>query len=106
MIQAKNEELKKENMELKSKLLQVTKEKDELVNKSVVEVPPSTSQLVDTTELTRSLAQVSLKEKEISQLLQKKNQVQKSNQEKQDRIDKLKDRLLGKEVLKSAQHSF
>ena len=66
VIQARNEELKKENMELKAKLLQVTKEKDELVNKSVVEVPPSTSQPVDTNELTRSLAQVSLKEKEIS----------------------------------------
>ena len=56
VIQAKNEELKKENLELKAKLLQVTKEKEELVNKRVVEVPPSTSQLVDATELTRSLA--------------------------------------------------
>ena len=106
VIQARNEELKKENLELKAKLLQVTKEKEELVNKSVVEVPPSTSQPVDTTELTRSLAQVSLKEKEISQLLQEKNQLQKSNQEKQDRIDRLKDKLIGKEVLKSAQHSL
>ena len=67
--QAKNEELKKENLELKAKLIQVTKEKEELLNKSVVEVPPSTSQPVDTNELTRPLAQVSLKEKEISQLL-------------------------------------
>ena len=75
VIQAKNEELKKENLELKAKLLQVTKEKDELINKRVVEVPPSTSQPVDTTELTKSLAQVSLKEKEISQLLQEKNQL-------------------------------
>ena len=65
-FQTKNDELKKEVMELKAKLLQVTKEKDdlakekdELVNKRVVEVPPSTSQPVDTTELTRSLSQVS-----------------------------------------------
>lgn len=79
VIQAKNEEIKKENLELKAKLLQVTKEKEELVNKSVVEVPPSTSQPVDTNELTRSLAQLSLKEREISQLLQEKNQLQKSN---------------------------
>ena len=99
-IQVKNEELKKENLELKAKLLQVTKEKEELANKSVVEVLPWTYQPVDTTKLTRSLAQVSLKEKEISQLLQEKNQLQKSNQKKQDRIDRLKDRLLGKEVLK------
>ena len=32
--------------------------------------------------------------------------MQKSNQEKHDRIDRLKDRLLGKGVLKSAQHSL
>lgn len=112
-FQTKNRDLKKEVMELNAKLLQVTKvkedlakEKDEFVNKRVVEVPSSTSHLVDTTELTRSLAQVSLKEKEISQLLQEKNQLQKSNQEKQDRINRLKDRLLGKEVLNSAQHSL
>ena len=49
---------------------------------------------------------MSLKEKEISQLLQEKNQLEKSNNENQDRINKLKDRLLGKEVLKSAQHSL
>ena len=84
----------------------MTKEKEELFNKSVVEVLPSTSQPVVTIELTRSLAQVSLKENEISQLLEQKNQLQKLNQEKQDRIDRLKDRLLGREVLKSSQHSF
>lgn len=32
--------------------------------------------------------------------------MQKSNQEKQDIINRLKDRLLGKEVLKSTQHSL
>ena len=47
-----------------------------------------------------------MKEKEVSQLVQEKNQLQKSNQEKQDRIDRLKDRLLGKEILKSAQLSL
>ena len=96
VIQTKNEELKKEIMELKAKLLQVTKEKEELAGKGLVEVSPSTSQQVDTTELTRSLAQVSLKEKEISQLIQEKNQLEKSNQEKQDKINKLKDTPLGK----------
>ena len=87
VIQAKNEELKKENLVLKAKLLQVTKEKEELASKGVVEVSPSTSQQVDTIKLTRSLAQVSLKEKEISQLISEKNQLEKSKQEKQDRIN-------------------
>ena len=81
-------------------MLQVTKEKEELAKKGVVEVSPSTSQQVVTTELTRSLAQVSLKEKNISPLLQEKNQLQKSNQEKKDRIDRIKDKILGKDVLK------
>ena len=82
--ETKNDELKKEAMELKAKLLQVTKEKDdlakekdELINKRVVEEPPSTSHQVYTAELTKSLAQVSLKEKDISQLLQERNQLKK-----------------------------
>ena len=53
-----------------------------------------------------SLAQVSLKEKEISQQVQEKNQLEKANKEKHDKINRLKDKLLGKEVLKSVQHSL
>jgi hypothetical protein len=49
---------------------------------------------------------VSLKENEISQLVQENNQLEKLNKEKQDKINRLKDRLLGKEVLKSTQHSL
>jgi hypothetical protein len=56
VIQEKNEDLKKENMELKAKLLQVTKEKEDLVNKSVVQVPASTSHQIDTAKLTKSLS--------------------------------------------------
>lgn len=59
VIQAKNEEIEKENMDLKSKLLHVTKEKEDLANKTVVEVSASTSHQIDTTELTKSLAEVS-----------------------------------------------
>ena len=69
VTQEKNEDLKKENMELKAKLLQVTKEKEDLANKSVVEVSASTSHQIDIVELTKSLAQVSLTEKEISHLV-------------------------------------
>ena len=49
VVQSKNEELKKEVMELKAKLLQLTKEKEELADKGLVEMSPSTSQQVDTT---------------------------------------------------------
>ena len=83
-------------MELKAKLLQVTKEKEDLASKSVVEITTSTSHQIDTTKLVESLAQVSLKEKEIYHLVQEKNQLEKSNKEKQDKINRLKDRLLGK----------
>ena len=47
-----------------------------------------------------------IKEKEIFQLVQEKNQLDKSNKEKQEKINRLKDELMGKEVLKSAQHSL
>ena len=66
----------------------------------MVKVFASTSHQIDTTELTKSLVQVSLKEKEISQLVQEKSQLEKTNKEKQEKINRLKDRLLGKEVLK------
>jgi predicted RNase H-like nuclease (RuvC/YqgF family) len=52
------------------------------------------------------MAQVSLKEKEISQLVQEKNKLEKLNKEKQEKIDRLNGRLMDKEVLKSAQHSL
>ena len=55
-------------LDLKSKLLQVAHEKQELMNKAIVEIVHITSQPVDTEELTRSLSQVSLKEKEITTL--------------------------------------
>jgi len=95
-IQSKNEELKKEVMELKAKLLQVTKEKEELAKKSMFEASPTTSQPIDTVELIKSLAHISLKDKEISQLIKEKKSLEKSNQEKQERIDKLKARIIGK----------
>ena len=113
IIQSENDELKKEVMELKARILKINKEKEdlakernELVSQRTVEEPLAISQPIGTTELAKSVAQVSLKEKEISQLVQEKNQLEKSNKEKQEKINKLRDRLLGKEVLKSVQHSL
>lgn len=80
VIQSKNDELKKEVMELKAKVLQITREKEylakesnELISQRIVEEPLAISHPIDTNELVESMAQVSLKEKEISQLVQEKN---------------------------------
>ena len=43
---------------------------------------------------------------EKSQLLQDKNQLDKNNKERLEKINKLKDRLIGKELLKLTQHSL
>ena len=43
---------------------------------------------------------------EKSQLTQHKNQLDKSNKERLEKINRLKDRLIGKELLKSTQHSL
>ena len=104
-------------MELKEKLLQVTMEKDDLTKErdellkekeqfsqrplleATTLIAPIFPQQVDAEELCRSLAQVSLKEKEISELLSE-------NKEYKDRIDKLKERLLGRETLQFAQHAI
>ena len=69
-------------------------------------MPLAIVQPIDANELAESMAQISLKEKEISQLVQEKKQLEKLNKEKQEKIDRLKGRLMGKEVLKSAQHSL
>ena len=66
----------------------------------MVEVSASTSHQIEIAELTESLAHVSLKEKKISQFVEEKSQLEKSNKEKQEKISRLKDKLLGKEVLK------
>ena len=79
VVKSKNEKLKKKVMELKAKLLQVTKEKEELASKSIIEVSPPSSQQIDTTKLTRSLTHISSKDKEISQLIQEKKSLEKSN---------------------------
>ena len=84
----------------------MTKEKNELISQKTVEEPLAISQPIDTNELVESMAYVSLKEKDISKLVQEKNQLEKLNKEKQEKINRLKDRLMGKEVLKSSQHSL
>ena len=82
VIQAEKEELQKEVMELKAKVLQITKEKedlakekDELINQRPSHEPLAISQPVDAAELADYMSQVSLKEKEISQLAQEKNKL-------------------------------
>lgn len=72
VFKKKNDDLKEEVLDLKSKLLQGSREKQELMNKEAVEIVPITSQPVDTEELIRSLSQVSLKEKEITTLKEEK----------------------------------
>lgn len=67
-------------MKLKAKVLQVTKEMEDLAKENneliiqiIVEEPLEISQPIDTNELAESMAQVSLKENENFQLVQEKN---------------------------------
>ena len=76
------------------------------MNKVADHIVPIASQPVDAEELTRSLSQVSLKEKEISTLKEENKALKKDNKEYQDRNVGLKDGLKGKSVLQSAQHSI
>ena len=76
------------------------------MNKVVDHIVPIASQEVDTEELTISLSQVSLKEKDISTLKEETKALEKANKEYQEKNTKLKDRLKGKSILQSAQHSI
>ena len=58
----------------------MAKEINELISERTVEEPLAISQPIDTTQLAESMAQVSLKEKDISQLVQEKSQLEKNKQ--------------------------
>ena len=77
-----------------------------MIKKGTVEIVPLEPQPVDIVELTRSLAKVSLKDKEITNLKEEKKALEKANKEYQEKNTKLKDRLVGKFVLQSTQHSL
>ena len=132
VIQAEKDRLSNEVLELKAKLLQANqlseelmREKEELISQQVISEPLVISQPVDTADLAEYMSRVSLKDKEISQLVQEKNalvqeknqlaqeksqlvqdknQLDKTNQERLEKIAKLKTRLMGRDLLKSTQH--
>ena len=132
MIQAEKDGLSNEVLELKAKLLQANqlneelmKEKEELINQRVISGPLVISPPVDTTDLAEYMSRVSLKDKEISQLVQEKNalvqeknqlaqeksqlvqdknKLDKTNQERLEKIGRLKTKLMGRDLLKSTQH--
>ena len=69
-------------LELKAKLFQANKlneelikEKEDLISQQAINEPLAVSQPVDTADLVEYMSRVSLKEKEISQLIQEKNKL-------------------------------
>ena len=78
----KNDDLKEEVLDLKSKLFQAMQEKQELMKKGPIEIVHVTSQPVDTEELiTRYSSQVSIKDQEITTLKEEKKALEKANKE-------------------------
>ena len=75
-------------------------------NKVAKHIVPIVSQALVIKELTISLSQLFLKEKEISTLKEEKKALEKANKEYQEKNTKLKDKLKGKSILQSAQHSI
>ena len=101
------------------------KEREELLSQRVVSDPLVISPPVNTADLAEYMSRVSLKDKDISQLVQEKNalvqeknqlaqeksqliqdknQLDKANQEKLEKIGRLKTRLMGRDLLKSTHH--
>ena len=69
------------------------REKEELISRQVIREPLVISQLVDTADLEEYMSRVSLKEKEISQLVQEKNAlVQEKNQLAQEKSQLVQDK--------------
>ena len=132
VIQAETDSLGEEVLELKAKLLQANqqneelmREKEQLLKQQEISNPLAITPPVDPVDLADYMSRVSLKDKEItqlvqeknalvqeknqwvqerSQLLQEQNRLDKSNEEKLEKISRLKNRLMGRDLLKSTQH--
>ena len=94
-VQNRCDALKDEVLDLKSKLLKVTHEKEELMKKRI-EIASINHQPINTKEITRSLEDVSLKDEEITKLQKQKRSLGKENKEYEEKNAKLKDRLIGR----------
>ena len=99
VVQNKCDALKDEVLDLKSELLKVTWEKEELMKKSIVEVAPINPQPINTEEIKRSMEQLSLKDGEITKLQKEKRYLKKENKEYHENNAKLKHRLIGRHAL-------
>ena len=132
VIQAENDSLGEEVLELKAKLLranqqneELMREKEQLLKQQEISDPLAITPPVDPADLADYMSRVSLKDKEITQLVQEKNalvqeknqlvqersqliqeqnRLDKANEEKYEKIDRLKTRLMGRDLLKSTQH--
>ena len=78
VFQKKNEDLKNEVLDLKSKLLQAEQEKQELESKVASHIVPVATQDIDAEGLVDCLPQIYLKEKEISTLKEEKKALEKA----------------------------
>ena len=74
------------------------------MKKTTVEVAFINPQPINIEELTRSLAQVSLKDQQITKLQKENKSLEKENKEYQEKNAKIKDRLIRSHSLQSAQH--
>ena len=100
VIQAEKDRMSNEVLELKAKLLQANqlseglmKEKEELLSQQVISDPLAISPPVDPADLAEYMSRVSLKDKEISQLVQEKNAlVQEKNQLAQEKSQLIQDK--------------
>ena len=68
VLKKERDELQEEVLDLKTKLLQLTSQKYQLQSEEIIASTPIRKQPISTKELTRSLAQVSLKDQEIKEL--------------------------------------
>jgi hypothetical protein len=76
-------------LDLKYKFLQAIQENQEIIKKGLVEIVALNPQPVDTEELIRTLAEVPLKDQEITNLKEEKKALERDNKEYQEKNDKI-----------------
>ena len=105
-LQKECDSLKDEVLGLKAKIIQMDKEKQELIASQALTLVPWSSQSDSNDQIIKLMAQVSDKDKEIDKLVKINVTLEGEKEDSEIKVDKLKEKLKGYSVLKSTQNAI
>ena len=105
-LQQECDSLKDEVLGLKAKIIQMDKEKQELIASQALTLVPGSSQSDSNDQIIKLMAQVSDKDKEIDKLVKHYVTLEGEKKDSEIKVDRLKEKLKGYSMLKSTQNAI